>query len=211
MATAAQRVRTPGRPKSEKKRRSIIRAAVDLFMKKGYEGVSVDEIAQAAGVSKQTVYSHFDSKESLFVLTVASKCRETGINPGAFDHDAPPEKMLTEIARRFVSMVTSSEAVRVNCVCIGSAESHPELGRLIFEHGPLQTVAMIADYLAAQHRRKRLWIDNPEHAAWQLVCMLRAEAQMRAQFRLEPPSAQATSDYVQSCVAMFLRAYAPRT
>lgn len=211
MATAATQVRAPGRPKCEKRRRKIVRAAVELFMKKGYEGASVDEIAFAAGVSKQTVYSHFDNKETLFVMTVAAKVRETGINPKLFDHDAPPEDMLLEIGRRFISMVTSSEAVRLNCVCTGSAEAHPELGRLFFQHGPLQTVAMVADYLDAQHRRGRLYVESPERAAWQLVCMLRAEAQMRSQFNLRPPPTKKTAAYVRSCVRMFLRAYAPRT
>lgn len=186
-----------------------MRAAVDLFMQKGYEGTSVDEIAHAADVSKQTVYSHFDNKETLFVLAVASRCRQTGLNPGVIDYDAPPEEMLMEIGRRFVRMVTSSEAVRLNCVCIGSAETHPELARLIFEHGPAQTVVMIADYLAEQHRCRRLSIDNPEQAAWQLVCMLRAEAQMRAQFNLEGQPKSERDAYIQSCVRMFLRAYAP--
>jgi AcrR family transcriptional regulator len=209
MVPAVKTVRAPGRPKSQTKRREIMRAAVELFMAKGYDGACVDEIALVAGVSKQTVYSHFENKEALFVLTVASKCRETGINPDVIDPESPPGTMLVEIGRRFIGMVTSSEAVRLNCVCIGSAETHPELGRLIFEHGPLQTVAMISDYLAAQHERKRLRVENPIHAAWQLVCMLRAEAQMRAQFNLRRQLKEDAEAYVKSCVEMFLRAYSP--
>jgi len=48
------------------KKSSIKRAALKLFLKNGYEGTSVDDIASDAGVAKQTVYSHFRDKETLF-------------------------------------------------------------------------------------------------------------------------------------------------
>ncbi len=211
MAQAAEKVRTPGRPKSVRKRREILRAAVELFTEKGYEGTSVDDIAQAAGVSKQTVYSHFGNKETLFALAVETKCKQSGIDPDLIDTQAPPETMLLELGRRFVGLLTSPEAVRVHCVCTTSAETYPELGRLFFEHGPLQTVEVVAGYLADQHRRKKLYVPEPGHAAWQFLCMLKGEAQMRAQFNLRRQSQEDLDAYIKSCVAMFLRAYAPRT
>ena len=54
-----------GREGSDK-RSSIKRAALKLFLRNGYEGTSVDDIAADAGVAKQTVYSHFRDKETLF-------------------------------------------------------------------------------------------------------------------------------------------------
>lgn len=184
-------------------------AAVDLFARNGFDGTSVDDIAAVAGVSKQTVYSHFGSKESLFGLAVSTKCRQSGIDPDAVDPDAPPEVMLPEIARRFLQLVTSPEAIRVHNVCTGSAETHPELGRLFFKHGPKETVDVVAEYLGAQARAGRLRIEHPRDAAWQLLCMLKAESHMRLQFKLEPIPSEEVQDYVRSCVAMFLRAYAP--
>jgi AcrR family transcriptional regulator len=184
-------------------------AAVDLFARNGFDGTSVDDIAAQAGVSKQTVYSHFGCKENLFGLAVSAKCKTSGIDPEAIDPEAPPEAMLPEIARRFLQLVTSPEAIRVHNVCTGSAETHPELGRLFFKHGPEETVNVVADYLEAQDRAGRLRIDHARDAAWQLLCMLKAEPHMRLQFRLEPVPAEEVQDYVDNCVAMFLRAYAP--
>lgn len=206
---AAEKIRTPGRPKSARKRREILKAAVDLFTNQGYDGTSVDDIAEAAGVSKQTVYSHFGNKETLFAIAVETKCKQSGIDPDLIDTQAPPEKMLLELGRRFVGLLTSPEAVRVHCVCTSSAETHPELGRLFFEHGPLQTVEVVADYLSDQHRRGRLSVEDPRHAAWQFLCMLKGEAQMRAQFNLKRQSTEQLDAYIKSSVDMFLRAYAP--
>jgi AcrR family transcriptional regulator len=45
---------------------SVLQAAIDLFARYGYRKTSVDEIAEAAGVSKRTVYLHFDGKEAIF-------------------------------------------------------------------------------------------------------------------------------------------------
>ena len=184
-------------------------AAVDLFARNGFEGTSVDDIAAAAGVSKQTVYSHFGSKENLFGLAISTKCKQSGIDPEAIDPEAPPEAMLPELARRFLQLVTSPEAIRVHNVCTGSAETHPALGQLYFRYGPEETVDAVSGYLAAQVRAGRLRIDNPREAAWQLLCMLKAESHMRLQFKLEPLSEKQIREYADSCVAMFLRAYAP--
>lgn len=184
-------------------------AAVELFARNGFDGTSVDDIAAAAGVSKQTVYSHFGSKENLFGLAVSAKCKTSGIDPEAIDPEAPPEVMLPELARRFVQLVTSPEAIRVHNVCTGSAETHPELGRLFFRHGPLETVEVVAGYLEGQARAGRLRIEDPRSAAWQLLCMLKAESHMRLQFNLEPVPAKQLEAYIRDCVAVFLRAYSP--
>ena len=52
--------------RSDRKRRAILEAATARFLRNGYAGTSMDEIAAAAAVSKQTVYKHFDDKERLF-------------------------------------------------------------------------------------------------------------------------------------------------
>ena len=47
-------------------REKILKAALEAFSEKGYEGVSVDEIARRAGVKKALIYYYFPSKEDLF-------------------------------------------------------------------------------------------------------------------------------------------------
>jgi AcrR family transcriptional regulator len=197
-----------GRPRSEKKARNILNAATDLFTRNGFEATSVDDIAAAAAVSKQTVYSHFGSKEELFGVAISAKCKRSGIDAEDIDLQAPPEDMLPELARRFIALITSDEAVAVNAICSVSCESHPELGRLYYERGPVATVEAVAAYLASQNEAGQLRIEEPMHAAWQFLGMLKAETQMRAQFHLELPAAAEQERYVASCVTMFLRAYA---
>ena len=64
---ARQKAQNPrrGRPRSKAKARDIMDAATELFTHNGFDATSVDDIAAAAGVSKQTVYSHFGTKRRL--------------------------------------------------------------------------------------------------------------------------------------------------
>ena len=64
-------VRGPGRPDTaEQRRERIVRAAAPLFLKKGYDNVSIDEIIGVVGGSKATIYAWFGGKEGLFEAVV---------------------------------------------------------------------------------------------------------------------------------------------
>jgi len=62
-----------GRPKDVTKRNDILLAASDLFLQRGFHGTSMDALAEAAGVSKATVYSHFTDKNVLYQALIQSK------------------------------------------------------------------------------------------------------------------------------------------
>src|SRR3954464_6335887 len=78
--------RRPDR-RSARKREAILIAAVDLFLTNGYERTSVDAVALAAGVGKQTVYSHFAGKETLFLAAVESARAAPAQTKGKLDPD----------------------------------------------------------------------------------------------------------------------------
>ena len=56
--------------KKERTRQEILKAAEGLFREKGYENVSMEEIAQAAFVGTGTLYNYFNSKDEIFVAAV---------------------------------------------------------------------------------------------------------------------------------------------
>ena len=72
---AAQR-EGPGR--SQRKRQAILDAATEVFLRDGYLGTNMEEIAALSEVSKQTIYKHFESKEALFVEIVSSMTTRAG-------------------------------------------------------------------------------------------------------------------------------------
>ena len=69
--------RGPGRVETaEQRRERIVRMVWPLFLKKGYDSVSIDEIIGVVGGSKATIYTWFGGKEGLFEEVVRQKCRD---------------------------------------------------------------------------------------------------------------------------------------
>ncbi|HEY9470603.1 MAG TPA: helix-turn-helix domain-containing protein [Propionibacteriaceae bacterium] len=64
--------------RSVRKRESILEAATELFLAREYAGTSMEDIAAAAAVSKQTVYKHFSDKETLFREVALGSVGEVG-------------------------------------------------------------------------------------------------------------------------------------
>ena len=58
----------------EERRASLLEAANDVFTSKGYHAAAMDDIAEAAGVSKPVLYQHFESKLDLYLALLDTSC-----------------------------------------------------------------------------------------------------------------------------------------
>ena len=116
---------------------TILHAARQAFLASGFGAVSMDAIAREAAVSKATVYAHFNSKEALFGAVVADVAEQhfAGFTALELDpHDI--EASLTTIARRFLDLVLSPEAIAVNRIIIGEVTRFPALSEVFWQAGP---------------------------------------------------------------------------
>lgn len=75
-------------------------AAQRLFLERGFGSVSMDELAEAAGLSRRTLYNQFSSKEEIFreMLLRASRQLESAFPPG-IETRGEVEEVLRRIAR----------------------------------------------------------------------------------------------------------------
>lgn len=139
----------PGR--SERIRAAILAGAEEVFLRDGYVGASMDEVAKLAGASKQTVYKHFGSKEQLFIDLVTAMTVSTGDPVGHERADAlsEPTSHLTEHAVVMLDAVLQPRILRLRRLVIGEANRFPELGRALFEHGPARAMAGVEQRLSA--------------------------------------------------------------
>ncbi len=202
-----------GRPKSEEKRQAILDAAPRLFIAQGFENTSVEQIAEAAGVSKQTVYSHFQNKEALFAAAIAAKCRLSHLTADdLMDDQRPCREMLIEIGHRFAALLTSSEVIAIFRIVMNHADQHPQISRLFYESGPLPTCSAVANYLAQQHALGHLYIPHPQRAAKQLMSLLKGEYHLEYLLNLEDkPRLDEIDGYIQNSVDLFLKAHQVET
>jgi AcrR family transcriptional regulator len=75
--TAEGTTRSPGRPRSEKARKAILAAAMELLLDHGLHAMSMDDVARRAGVSKATIYRWWPSKEQLALDALATEWAST--------------------------------------------------------------------------------------------------------------------------------------
>ena len=202
----------PGRPKDLGKRAAILEAAKRLFSTQGYDGVSMDQIAAEAGVSKLTVYSHFGDKEALFVEAVKAHC-EARLPPEMFEaaDAAPLHEGLLQIVRAFYAMITGPEALGVHRLMCSPQLAESPMPRLFWDAGPRRVQEAVATMLQHHVDSGELDIDDVQRAASQLLCLAKGEAHAQQVFGCGGElDAEAVERHLRATVDMFLRAYAAR-
>src|SRR5215218_10954677 len=134
--------------RSGRKRAAILQAATTLFLRNGYRGTSMDEIAALAGVSKQTVYKHFADKERLFTEIVTTTVDEAGepvySEVADLGDSRDVEADLREVARRQLAQVVQPRLMQLRRLVIGEVGRFPELGRAFYERGAGRSTAALA-------------------------------------------------------------------
>jgi TetR/AcrR family transcriptional repressor of mexJK operon len=164
---------------------TIREAAARLFLETGYLGTSMDEIAAAAQVSKQTIYTHFQNKEKLFadlVLANAQRVEDfvTTLEPALTAGDL--EASLRELARRYLHLVMRPEVLRLRRLVMSEAGRFPELARTYYETVPgrvIDELGRIFERLIAEHR---LSGGDPHVAAQQFAWLTLGPALDRGMF-----------------------------
>jgi len=146
----------------------VLEGARAIFMRDGFEGASVDEIARAAQVSKATLYSYFPDKRLLFSEVARIECnRQAEEALGIMDESASVEEVLYETANRAVRFFLSDFGQQVFRICVSESHRFPELGARFYESGPKLLRARMGCILQAYVDRGDLKIDDMELATAQ--------------------------------------------
>ncbi len=211
-STPAAKVSGPGRPKDLGKRAAILEAAKLLFPKEGFAGVSMDQIAAEAGVSKLTVYSHFGDKEALFFATVQAKCDEMlPLDLFAQELKGPLPAQLKAIASAFFALVSSDEAISTHRMMITPGNADDPLRKLFWEAGPQRTQAAFSAFLQSRVNAGELEIPDVSRATEQFFALIKGELYSRMMCGVcAKPGRVDVDAHLDGTVDMFLRAYAKR-
>ncbi len=212
MTESAAPAARAGRPKSEAKAEAILGAAAELFLANGFQGTSMDAVAQGAGVSKQTVYSHFANKEELFKACIGAKVAGYGFDEAAVVDDDDLRAALLAIARRFVDLLFDPDVVAMHRVVMGEAATQPRIASLFFDSGPRQTKAAVRAFLQRQVDKGRLDIAPGRvlYAAVQLLNMAIGMYQLQLLLGLRDAIDDAElQPHLEQVVDDFLTLYAP--
>lgn len=201
-----RRARNAGR-----KRDAILAGARAVFMAEGYGGASMDAIAEAAGVSKMTLYRYFDGKEALFAGLVGAQCERILARDPAVPVDGLPADALAGFARRLLRIVYAPETLALHRIVLAELPRFPELGRLFYESGPERNIGALADWMAAHAGDPALGVDpadprGPREAAEAFFELVRGYTHLRLLLGIEAPPDEAGIDaQARRAVRRFLR------
>lgn len=202
--------------RSGRKREAILEAATEIFLSGGYLGTSMDDIAERSGVSKQTVYNNFASKEALFVEIVSGMTDDAS----AAVHDDVPDlaepgelrTYLVDYALQQLVVVLTPRVMRLRRLVIGEVARFPELAEVLYERGPRRALSSLEAVFRRFDQRGLLEIEDPELAASQFNWLIISEPLSRAMLLGDEaiPKSAELRRHAEEGVRVFLAAYGRR-
>jgi TetR/AcrR family transcriptional repressor of mexJK operon len=198
---------------SARKHRVIALAATTVFIERGYEGASMDEVAARAGVSKQTIYKHFADKERLFAEIILATTDQVdqviALVSDALAETRDLQGDLRQLGRRFLATLMDPQLLQLRRLVIANADRMPTLGRSWYEQGFERVLATLAACFERLARQNLLLVDDPRVAANHFVGMLLWIPINEAMFTGDdrPHGEAALNRFADAAVRAFLRAY----
>lgn len=188
------------------KRHAILVAAATLFLEHGFETVSMDAIAKTAEVSKRTVYSYFESKETLLGALTRLACthmQQQIIRRGGLE--GSPEEALFQLGVAFIELMQAPQSMAFYRLVVGISARFPEVAREFYENGPRTVRGLTRSYLERQVEAGILEIQDCDVAAKQFLGMVKMPFYFERMFDLAPPpEPERVEAMVGQAVSLFL-------
>ena len=152
---------------SLEKAEAILEGGMQEFLAHGYAATSMDRVAIAAGVSKATVYSHFQDKEGLFIALIQRlvevKFRSIFDLANAQVLQTAPEIILRDLANRVLDVgMSDPQYLNFMRVILGESGRFPQLARAFVRNIEQTGFRRLCQYLTTCPQLK---LSDPEATA----------------------------------------------
>jgi TetR/AcrR family transcriptional repressor of mexJK operon len=156
-------------PRVARTRAAVAEAATTLFLRNGYQGTSVDEIAALARVSKRSVYNNFADKQTLFTELVLGYTATAEDFAGRLVADLPDATdvpaAIRDLARRHLQAVARPQVLRLRRLIILEAARFPDLAAEYYRRAPGRVISALTEAFQLLHARGELNAPDPQQAA----------------------------------------------
>jgi AcrR family transcriptional regulator len=184
-------------------RERLVKVASDEFLREGYTGANLDDIATKAGVSKVTIYRRYGNKAGLFeavALRSVDKLRREYREIETQGRE--PADVLLDFGLVLYRGATRPETVAVVRLALAEAKQFPSVAKTLWDHR-FETLGPLARYLDQLKAEGRLVIDDPMQATFQFSGLVSGGLGSVMDKPLR--SAAARRRWVESAVELFLR------
>ena len=157
----------PLRGTEDARRQVLLAAAEDVFLERGFEATSMDDVAKRAGVSKKTIYGFVDAKEKLFEAVMQARIADSRISqlPDAVPTAAALEEALVQYFIELARFVLSPISVQLFRAVAAEAVRFPAIAETYFREGPSCMIDTLSAWLAARVKQGQLILDDHKEAA----------------------------------------------
>ncbi|CAN7593066.1 TetR/AcrR family transcriptional regulator [Phenylobacterium sp. LjRoot219] len=200
----------PTREQAELRHEELLDRALELFLEKGFELVTMEAIAAAVGMTKRTVYARYEDKSALFRAAVQRAIERWVIPVEALQAVETEDLEATLVAIARIRQANAISPVGLRMQRIVNAESYrfPEILHAL-EHGTRPTIVYLAGLLSRYAQQGQLHIEDAEIAAATFLSMV-IGGPTRSIVLGGPVDEAALEKRIQICVRMFLNGVRPR-
>jgi AcrR family transcriptional regulator len=146
---------------------------VDLFLDRGFDAVSMEDVARAAGITKPTLYARYRDKNALFAdAMIWTLARHRSLDLPVDVDSSQPRQAMTEIARSALKRALHPEIARLNRLAMFEAPNFPHFAAEAYSATWSSTVKATTDILTAQLGRGESQLKLIQRAATQFVAMI---------------------------------------
>ena len=173
---------------AQRRQNEILKVAIDLFIERGYEGVSVDAIVEQTGGSKTTVYSYYGGKEALFMAAIEALTIEM-LEPLCRLQVAhlPPQEGLTILGRQFLTTLACPRGIALFHTVLAQSRQFPGLSKRFYDAGPKVFKRLVSRTMAQWQEQGLLRCGNPELLTEQFLSVVLGGWNMRMLLGLAGP------------------------
>ncbi len=216
MAHSGSTTQTVTRPGTRTRRRAIVNAARQVFLRDGYDGASVDAIADLAGVSKQTIYNYGADKDQLFIQVIEEATESCGTGWTAALADVPEhqpdlERELLAYASLLIDKALDQEGLAIRPLLLTIGRKHPDLVDDWIRNGQGTILRTLGERFRRMNEWGSLSIPAPGHAASQFFAMITWEADNASSLGANEADPGALEEAIRSAIRLFIAGYAPRS
>lgn len=200
-----------GRPKDLEKRQRILEAAKALFLAHGYQGSSMNQIARTAGVTKLTVYNHFQDKATLFSCAIEHTCEAIlQEHPQVLAPDSDFIQALYQVCSRSLNIANRPEAIKLDLLLMELAAEQSPLTERFYQASHSKLHRVWNEFFSRAQQFGLIRADAPQQQTELMVSLMMGMRHHQVLLGLCPPPSQTEQhQIIQQAIEIFMLKYAP--
>lgn len=191
---------------ADQRQEVLLKVAAEVFLEKGYEATSLDDIISRAGGSRRNIYTQFGGKEGLFKALV-TQITDKALAPMAQAPDLEGDfrQSLRDHADTMLSALFTPNVLDLSRLALSDGIRFPELAELYYNAGPGRAMESLTQLFTLAQKNGEISCKDCGFAASQFVGMMRDNIHLQVLLRLrEAPDQEEMTAMIGNALDIFL-------